>query len=202
MTLARANNLLLALIIAINGYVIAAPMLPAAMFGWQSHHGSRQQLSRELQPLTGTSGKPAPDTAAANQPNHVVIPSMLLDQPILEGPVAQTYKILDRGIWRWPRGSSPDRGGNTVLIGHRFTYTNPRGVFYYLNKVKLNDQIGVFWQHKEYLYKVVSVQQVTPDDTAIEANTTNPELTLFTCTPLWLPKDRLVVVADLEQIIP
>lgn len=123
---------------------------------------------------------------------------MLLNQPVLEGPIGQQYKILDRGIWRWPQGSTPDNGGNTVLIGHRFTYTNPRGVFYSLNQVKMGDEIGFWWNNKEYLYEVVSIQQVAPSDTAIEKNTPDPELTLFTCTPLWLPKDRLVVVAKLE----
>jgi sortase A len=112
--------------------------------------------------------------------------------------VSQQYKTLDKGIWRWPRSSTPDKGGNTVFIGHRFTYTNPRGVFYFLNKIKLSDEIGVFWNNKKYLYKVTSVSQVPPNDTAIEDNTPQPELTLFTCTPLWLPKDRLVIVANLE----
>lgn len=203
-SLPKINTLLLGLIITVNGYVILAPLWPAVAYDWQSHHGTRQRLDREIQPpkTAVKTGSKSSLAIPANEPNHVVIPSMLLDQPILEGPVSQTYKILDKGIWRWPRGSTPDNGGNTVLIGHRFTYTNPRGVFYYLNKVKVGDQIGVFWQGKEYLYKVVSISQVSPNDTAIENNTAASELTLFTCTPLWLPKDRLVVVADLQEVIP
>lgn len=199
MKLSKINNLLLVLIVVINGYVAVAPVLPAIIFRWQSHEGKQQQLNREIHPVGATKNTPNPAPVAAAQPNHVVIPSMLLDQPILEGPVAQTYKILDKGIWRWPRGSTPDKGGNTVLIGHRFTYTNPRGVFYYLNKVSIGDEIGVFWNSKEYLYKVVTINVVPPTDTAIEDASAQAELTVFTCTPLLLPKDRLVVVADLEQ---
>lgn len=112
--------------------------------------------------------------------------------------MAQQYKVLDKGIWRYPKGSTPDKGGNTVLIGHRFTYTNPRGVFYYLNKVAIGDEIGVFWNSKEYLYKVTTITVVDPHNTSIEDATSDARLTLFTCTPLWLPKDRLVVVAELE----
>lgn len=189
--MSKINTILLLLIIIINGYVIAAPLFPALIFIWQSHHGTQQRLLRQVRPPAGE--------ATANQPNHVVIPSMLLNQAILDGPVSQTYKILDRGVWRWPRGSTPDKGSNTILIGHRFTYTNPRGVFYYLNKVRMGDQIAVFWQHKEYVYRVTNIHEVLPNDTAIEAGSAQPELTLFTCTPLWLPKDRLVVVANLEQ---
>ena len=124
---------------------------------------------------------------------------MLLDQPVLEGPISKQYSILDKGIWRWPNGSTPDKGGNTVLIGHRFTYTNPQGVFYFLNKVSLGGEIGIFWNNHEYLYRVVSISEVSPTDTAIENDTQDSRLTLFTCTPLWLPKNRLVVVAELEN---
>jgi LPXTG-site transpeptidase (sortase) family protein len=192
--LSKINNLLLALIILVNGYVIIGPFLPTLLFHWDSHTGKQQQLLDKIHPRAAS----RPSKPASPQPNSVVIPSMLLDQPILEGQTRQAYKVLDQGIWRWPSGSTPDRGGNTVLIGHRFTYTNPRGVFYFLNKVKLGNEIGISWNNHRYVYKVVNVSEVPPNDTAIEQNTPNPELTLFTCTPLWLPKDRLAVVADLE----
>lgn len=189
--LSKINNLLLVLIILINGYIIAGPFLPGLLFRWESHSGRRQQLQAKVH-------KPPVSHPTTPQPNSVIIPSMLLDQPILEGTIANQYKVLNQGIWRWPRSSTPDKGGNTVLIGHRFTYTNPRGVFYFLNKVKVGDDIGVVWSNRSYTYRVVSINEVPPTDTAIENNTPNPELTLFTCTPLWLPKHRLIVVAHLE----
>lgn len=195
MKLAKINNLLLALVIAINAYIIAGPFLPKLFFQWDSRGGKQQQLQKLIRSPANHSAKPTP---AAPQPNSVIIPGMLLDQPILDGPESQQYKILNKGIWRFSYGSTPDKGGNTVLIGHRFTYTNPRGVFYFLNKVKLGDEIGVVWATHNYTYKVSSINEVPPNDTAIEHNTPNPELTLFTCTPLWLPKDRLVIVANLE----
>jgi LPXTG-site transpeptidase (sortase) family protein len=188
--LAKINNILVALIIIINAYVLIAPLLPALFFHVDGRAGEQQRLQ---QIIHHSSPVPTP-----SQPNHVIIPSMLLDQSVLEGTTSQAYTVLNRGVWRWPHGSTPDKGGNTVLIGHRFTYTKPKGVFYFLNKVKIGDEIGVIWSNKSYLYKVASVSQVPPNDTAIEDNTKNPELTVFTCTPLWAPKDRLVVVADLE----
>lgn len=191
MKLSRVNNLLLVLIILIDGYIVVAPLLPNLFFNIQQHQGKRQALQKLIQP----GSKTAP---SGPQPNQVIIPSMLLDQPVLEGTVANQYKTLDKGIWRWPGSSTPDKGGNTVLIGHRFTYTNPRGVFYFLNKVKVGDELGIVWNNKKYEYKVATVNEVSPKDTTIEDATAQPELTLFTCTPLWLPKDRLVVVADLE----
>lgn len=189
-TLHKINNGILVLILVVNGYVIAAPFLPTLLFWVEAHGDTQAVLQRQLH-----NPQPAPKIP---QPNHVVIPSMLLAQPIYDGPVRNQYSILDKGIWRWPTSSTPKNGGNTVLIGHRFTYTNPRGVFYYLNKVKVGDEIGVWWDDQRYTYKVSKVFEVKPNDTTIENNTADNRLTLFTCTPLWLPKHRLVVVAKME----
>lgn len=124
---------------------------------------------------------------------------MVLDTPVLEGPVSQTYSILDKGVWRWPLGSSPDKGGNTILVGHRFTYTTPKGIFYYMDKVKVGDEIGLVWDNKPYTYKVASVSEVPPTDTDILDQTSDARLTMYTCTPLWNPVHRLVVIAEKEN---
>lgn len=198
MKLARINQLLLVLIILVNGYIIAAPFLPTVTFWWNNRGGTHQkQLTHQLQ----VAKKPTPNTSnqPASHPNGLVIPVMLLDQPVHEGPIRDTYKILNQGIWRWPNGSTPDKGGNTVFIGHRFTYTQPKGVFYYLNKVQLGDEIGVWWNNKLYVYKVSTISEVPPTQTSIEDPTSDARLTIFTCTPLWLPNNRLVVVAQLEN---
>jgi len=106
---------------------------------------------------------------------------------------------LNSGVVRLPTGSTPDKGGNTVIVGHRFSYTAPRGIFYFLNKVHVNDEIGLVWNDKTYAYKVASVQQVPPTEISVEAPTVDARLTLYTCTPLWLPKERLVIIAELEK---
>lgn len=187
--LRHVNNLLFAATTLVLLYIITAPLLPAALFWAQTHSSNRmQQLSARL-------GVPTKSVPAIATSNRLVVPSMLLDTPINEGT---DLRALRSGTWRRPNGSTPDKGGNTVIVGHRFTYTNPRGTFYLLNKIKVGDQIGVFWNGKRYLYKAASVSVVPPTDTAVEAPTRNAQLTLYTCTPLWLPKDRLVIVANLE----
>lgn len=187
----KANDILLVLIIALNLYVIVTPYVPALSYHWQNRNDhKRQALIRIVK-------APAP-VPAKPQPNHIVIPAMLLDAPIYEGSVTDQFKTLDKGIWRWPGGSTPDKGGNTVLLAHRFTYTNPRGTFYYLNKLTVGQEFAVFYNNRKLTYQVSSVSEVPPTDVDIQAPSDKPELTLYTCTPLWLPHDRLVVVADLE----
>jgi LPXTG-site transpeptidase (sortase) family protein len=188
--LRTVNNLLLSFIVLINGYVILAPLWPSVSWHFANHQVARRHLETVI-------AHPAADSLPVG--NTVVIPSMELNQPILEGPASKQYRILDQGIWRLPSGSTPDRGSNTVLIGHRFTYTNPRGVFYFLNKMAIGDELAIFWNGHEYRYKVRQITEVQPTDTSIENPTDHAQLTLFTCTPLWLPKDRLVVGADLES---
>jgi sortase A len=184
-TLSRINSLLLVGIIIVNLYLIAAPLTPMVAFWLSNHSGAKtKQLTTKIA-----------GTIPTSVGNRLIVPSMAFDQPIFDGPDMRT---LDKGVWRRPNTSMPDKGGNTVIVGHRFTYTNPRGAFYYLNKVKIGDEIGIFWQGKKYIYKVSSVSEVSPTQLSVENNTLNAELTLYTCTPLWLPKDRLVVVAQLE----
>jgi LPXTG-site transpeptidase (sortase) family protein len=192
----RVNTVLLGLIVAVNLYIIAAPFTPGVVFWWQSNHSNRQATLRAQVHKAPTANPAAP---AVQQANTLTVPSMLLNTPVLEGSVANTYKTLAAGIWHWPLGSSPDKGGNTVIVGHRFTYTNPRGIFYFLNKVRLGDEIGLVWNQKNYIYKVSSIAEVPPTDITITTNTTDARLTLYTCTPLWNPKNRLVVVAELEK---
>lgn len=193
----RVNNILFALIVVINLYIIAAPLLPQVTFWWDSHHTDKQaRLQRLLNVPKTVAAKPSTDTG----PNRLIIPAMILNQPTLEGPESDWFNLLYKGIWRWPGSSTPDKGGNTVFLSHRFSYTGPRGAFYYLNKLKVGDQIGVVWNGKTYTYSVVSSQTVPPTDTAIEDNTSDAQITLFTCTPLWHPVDRLVVVAKLKGV--
>jgi LPXTG-site transpeptidase (sortase) family protein len=192
----QANNVLFVLVVIINAYIIVAPTWPQVTYWWQSHHTDRRaQLSQAIH-HTGSTSSPQ-----QNQPNGLTIPAMMLKAPTLEGPKQDWFDLLKAGIWRWPDSSTPDKGGNTVFLAHRFSYTGPHGAFYYLNKLQKGDEIGVQWNGKTYTYRVVSSTEVPPTDTNIEDNTPDARITLFTCTPLWHPVNRLVVVAALEKNI-
>ncbi|HSX16714.1 MAG TPA: class E sortase [Patescibacteria group bacterium] len=196
MKLSRINTLLVIAIIGINTYVIVLPFTPQAVFWWRSHHSTTQKdLARKL----AAPAPVQPNTQDTETGDRVVIPTMLLDQPINQGKDART---LNKGLWLRPQGSTPDKGSNTVIAGHRFTYTNPRGTFYFLDKVKVGDEIAVFWSNKKYVYRVNKTMVVPPTALEVEAPTKTSQLTLYTCTPLWNPKDRLVVVATLEEQEP
>jgi len=180
------NTLLLVAIILVNGYILLIPLFPALTYWWDSRNNAVAVLEQKIV-------KPTTTKTVNNQPDGLVIPSMLLDEPIYTGSSAKT---LRKGLWVRPTGSTPDQGGNTVIAGHRFTYADPRGSLYHLDKVRVGDPIGLYWQGKKYAYTVREVKVVKATDISIEAPTKDNRLTIYTCTPLWLPKDRLAIIAE------
>jgi sortase A len=187
--LKKINTLVLVLIILVNLSTLLLPLEPAVSFWFRKRSPqATQKLQTQVNnAATDTTNPPVPDG------NSIIIPSMLLNQPIIEGTSPYT---VNKGVWRFPSSSTPDKGGNTVLIGHRFTYHNA-AVFYHLDLLLPGQTLAVYWNHKAYRYKVTAADVVAPSDTAIENPTADARLTIFTCTPLWTSKSRLVVTAEL-----
>jgi LPXTG-site transpeptidase (sortase) family protein len=189
--LARVNTFLLVAILLINGYIVILPVIPKVTFRLQEHN------TQHIKQLEQSVSSPIAANTARPTENRLVAPSMVFDQQIFEGSSMAT---LRKGLWHRPSTSTPDKGSNTVIVGHRLTYSNPRGTLYSLDKVHTGDDIAVWWKGKRYHYTVTETKVVTPDQTSVEAPTEKPQLTIYTCTPLWLPKDRLVVIASLKDI--
>lgn len=180
----RATNHLLSLaVIALAGYITIWPFLPTVT--WWARHEAPVFSSAPTVILQPT----------IPQQNTLVIPSLGLTQLIHEGLGEAT---LNKGVWRRPLSSSPDKQSNTVLTGHRFTYSG-HSVFYYLDKVQVGEQIHIFWESKRYTYTVAQLLEVSPDRGEIEAATAEPTLTIYTCTPVWSAKNRLVIQATLNE---
>ncbi|QQS20255.1 sortase [Candidatus Saccharibacteria bacterium] len=194
----RANTALLIVIVLINCYVMALPLLPSVSFWLQNRNGSTEKalVERLTKPNLTQDAPSTPDVFHSDASHDgLIIPKMLLDTPLIEGPKKDSYRLLNAGAWRIPFGSTPDKGGNTVIAGHRFSYTGPRGVFYFLSKLEPGDDIGLWYQGKLYRYTVASSRTHAATDTYVQEPTDDTRLTLYTCTPLWNPVSRLVVVA-------
>lgn len=182
--LRRFNNVLTLVVVGLGLYLIIVPLLPEVSFWLKKHTG-------RIPDTVSYSADNTPNTKPTPQDNRLVIPQMDLDAAVNEGPYANT---LQKGLWHRPKTSTPDKGGNTVIVGHRFTYQSP-SLFYHLDALKTGDQFALFWQGKEYTYTVSEVKTVEPNQLEIEENTTEPTLTLYTCTPMWTAKQRLVIIA-------
>jgi len=124
--------------------------------------------------------------------NTLVIPKIGVDAQVVDGDSAEA---LNKGFWHRPNTSTPDKGGNTVIAGHRFLYTSGANTFYNLDQISKGDEIILYWKGTEYAYLVSDTRVVEPTDIQIEESSSDPVLTLYTCTPLWSSKQRLVVRA-------
>lgn len=126
--------------------------------------------------------------------NMLYIPKIGVEINIVEG---KDEKALFMGAWRIPGTSTPDAAGNMVIGGHRWRFKPPsKRTFYNLDKLEIGDKIIVQWAGQEYVYRVRETKIVKPEEVEILENTPDNILTLFTCTPLFSTKFRLVIIAE------
>jgi LPXTG-site transpeptidase (sortase) family protein len=184
------NNCLTGIVAVLAVYIIAAPFLPQLTW-WLRHDAPVRVLPQKTVTLE------APSTEPSSKPSLLDGDSLVIPRLGMQETIHQNGKrSLSKGVWKLPHTSTPDKGGNTVLVGHRFTYAGS-AVFYHLDKIEKGDRIGVHWQGKLYEYKVFNTRIVTPDEVSVEADTDGSRLTLYTCTPLWSVTHRLVIQAEL-----
>jgi len=185
--LRRLNDALTVVVVLLALYVIFAPFWPQATYWVQEDSPLKSWTSNQ------ESVQDAVDENWAG--NRLLLPRLGMNEQIHEGGVEQ----LKNGVLRQRHTSTPEEGSNTVLVGHRFAY-DVRGVFYHLDKVEVGDEIIIKWDGHTYIYEVSDSFVVTPEQVEIEDPTDEEILTLYTCTPLWTAKDRLVVRANLKEV--
>jgi sortase A len=181
--LKTVNSVLISLILIINSYIIFAPFWPQITY----------QLETRLSKQTAFSSYSEIDRSY----NHLVIPHLNLDQPVLVG---EDPLLVNKGIWHRPASSTPEKGSNTVLAGHRYTYRDS-AVFYHLDKLRQNNEIILVWDKKIYVYQVNNVEVVSPNTPSVETESKDSKLTLYTCTPLWSAENRLVINSTLKDTL-
>jgi len=191
----RKINFVLAILVALVGlYLAFAPLYPSASLWIRTLLADERDGYKYASQLATNAG--LTDLPPAPKGNRLVIPQILVDGEIHEGTSPFT---LDQGIWHRPLSSTPAEGGNTVLAAHRYLYSSGPNTFYSLDKLAIGDEFYLMWEDKEYDYKVTSIREVPPTAIEIEAPTDANIVTLYTCTPLWSAKNRLVVVAELTN---
>lgn len=182
-TLRNFNHILTIIVVLLAVYIMVNPFI--SNFSWWVRYEA-PVISRAPSLPASVSG------SNILKDNTVIIPNLGLAERIYAGPTASE---LNKGVWLRPNTSNPANESNTVLAGHRFTYSG-QDVFYHLDKVSINDSIEIHWEGVRYEYVVKEIKVVPPTAIEVEAPTDSARLTLYTCTPLWSAKDRLVIVAE------
>lgn len=131
------------------------------------------------------------------RPTRLVMPSIDIDTSVVE-------VFVEQGVWQvadyaagYHHGSALPGEGNTVMAGH----AGLRGaVFRDLSALQAGDTIWLEAGRWRYEYRVRHHMNVWPTQVEVVQPTSEPVLTLITCTA-WDTK-RLVVVAELVDTSP
>jgi sortase A len=139
-----------------------------------------RDFAKELRLKETTTSAPVDSvTTMATLSKHGVvgrleIPRLSVSVMVVEG-VDDTD--LKRAVGHIPRTALPWQSGNVGLAGHRDTFFRP------LRSIKQDDTITVTTLHREYRYRVVSTNVVSPKDVKVLYPTGRDSLTLVTCFP-------------------
>jgi sortase A len=186
--LRKFNSFLSFIVILLGLYIAVTPFLP------QIAYWLRDTSPEYVAPYGGELAKSEGSSSTLPPPidNRLVIPSIGINEQIIESDSINA--INSGGTWRRPNSATPDEDNNTVIVGHRY-FGNDVSTFYHLDKVLVGQLMAIYWNGQETLYEVTETKVVPASATEIEAPTSEKQLTLYTCTPLWTAKDRLVIIA-------
>ena len=122
---------------------------------------------------------------------RIVIPAAAVDDIMVEGV---DRDVLKKGPGHMTWTPLPGQPGNSVISGHRTTYGAP---FFYLDQVKVGDDIYVDTGIGRHTYRVREILVVEPTDVWVTEPREGAWLTLTTCTPRYSAAQRLVIVSEL-----
>ena len=151
------------------------------------------EIPEHLQPmLQSLENLPIP-TPAPNQAIRIQIPSIEIDAPIVQG---DGWEQLKKGVGQNIGSADPGQTGNVILSAHNDVYGE---IFRYLDKLAPGDQVVLYTQQRQYVYVVDRTALVEPTAVEVMASTGSPTVTLISCYPYLVDKQRIVVFARLQN---
>ena len=162
---------------------------PTASQGAQPNEA---EIPEHLRPLVQSLASLPIPTPGPEQAIRIQIPAINVDAPIVQG---DGWEQLKKGVGQHIGSANPGQAGNLVLTGHNDVYGE---VFRYLEKLQPGDLILIFTAQRQYVYVVTGSQIVEPTQVEVMNPTSEPTLTLITCHPYLVDKQRYVVFARLQ----
>ncbi len=151
------------------------------------------EIPEHLRPLMQSlADLPAP-TPSIEQAVRIAIPAIQIDAPVVQG---DGWEQLKKGVGQHIGSADPGQTGNVVLSAHDDVYGE---LFRDLGRLQPGDQVLLYTQQKEYLYVVDGTQIVQPTAVEVMASTGAPTVTLISCYPYLVDKQRIVVFARLQD---
>lgn len=139
-----------------------------------------------------------------NAASRIEIPKIKVVAPIIWDVDPFDSKIyheaLTRGVAQARGTSYPGESGTTYLFAHSSDFpwriTRYNVIFYRLGELTPGDKIFVTRNSHRYIYKVVELKTVWPNDIQYLTKSKKTQLIVQTCTPVGTDWQRLLVFAD------
>ena len=151
------------------------------------------EIPEHLKPLVQSLANLPVPTPAPEQAIRIQIPSIGVDAPVVQG---DGWEQLKKGVAQHIGTANPGQTGNLVLSAHNDIFGE---IFRYLDKLQPGDEIIVFTNQKQYTYVVDGTRVVEPTSVEVMAPTGSPVVTLISCYPYLVDKQRIVVRANLQN---
>ena len=152
-----------------------------------------EEIPAHLQPMVQSLANIPIPTAAPDQAIRIQVPAINIDAPIVQG---DGWEQLKKGVGQNVGSANPGQNGNVILSAHNDVYGE---IFRYLDKLAPGDQGILYTQQRQYVYVVDRTALVEPTAVEVMAGTGSPTVTLISCYPYLVDKQRIVVFARLQN---
>jgi sortase A len=151
------------------------------------------EIPDHLRPMVQSLANIPIPTSAPDQAVRIQIPSINIDAPIVQG---DGWEQLKKGVGQYVGSPDPGQDGNMVLSAHNDVYGE---IFRYLDRLTPGDQVVIYTQQRQYTYIVDRTVLVEPTAVEVMASSGSPTVTLISCYPYLVDKQRIVVFARLQN---
>ncbi len=176
--------------------LVMAVVLPSGHTPPDAQGNTRPNLDEipaHLRPMVQSLASLPIPTAAPDQAIRIQIPAINIDAPVVLG---DGWEQLKKGVAQSIGSANPGQNGNIILSAHNDVYGE---LFRNLDKLVPGDQVVLYTQQRQYVYVVDRTAIVEPTAVEVMASTGSPTVTLISCYPYLVDKQRIVVFARLQN---
>ena len=176
--------------------LVMAVVLPSGHTPPDSQGNTRPneaEIPEHLRPMVQSLANIPVPTAAPDEAIRIQIPAIKIDAPVVQG---DGWEQLKKGVAQNVHSVNPGQEGNVILSAHNDVYGE---LFRFLDKLQPGDQVILYTQQRQYVYVVDRTAIVQPTAVEVMASTGSPTVTLISCYPYLVDKQRIVVFARLQS---
>jgi sortase A len=175
---------------------ITAVVLPSGHTPPTSPEGAQPneaEIPEHLRPLVQSLANVPIPTPGLEQAVRIQIPALGVDAPVVQG---DGWEQLKKGVAQHLGTANPGEAGNVVLSAHNDIFGE---LFRYLEKLEPGDEVILYTNQRQFVYVVDDTKIVEPTAVEVMAPTSKPVVTLISCYPYLIDKQRIVVRAKLQN---